>query len=154
MSDTHYSNFEKFAEDLITYFKSKLPELDEATIMEMAEYITFKSVNVTSMALIERDREWKRTMERGRSRSGHFQYQPMNKKGEEPEPETSYIEDSDTEPRKPIYQSYNSHDSETFYKCPWCNKTFGDWSLFNQTDRPDVTKPYCPWCHKPLKEVK
>ena len=38
-----------------------------------------------------------------------------------------------------IYQSYNSHDCEAFYKCPLCNRTFGSWSYSEQ-------KQECPWC--------
>ena len=43
-----------------------------------------------------------------------------------------------------IYQSYNSHDCEAFYKCPICNRTFGSWSY-------DEQKKKCPWCKSRIR---
>ena len=59
--------------------------------------------------------------------------------------ELKRIEEAQQEkPKKPEYVGYNSHDSETFYRCPYCHKTFGDWSLFHQ--KQDGLEPHCPWC--------
>ena len=45
-----------------------------------------------------------------------------------------------------IMQSYNSHDCETFYKCPSCGEVFGDWIVFHQEKNKNGTKNYCPFC--------
>lgn len=52
--------------------------------------------------------------------------------------------------KKAIYQSYNSHDCETFYKCPQCNEVFGDWTIYGQEENENGTKDYCPKCKTEL----
>lgn len=42
--------------------------------------------------------------------------------------ETSKTETAKETP-KAIYEGFSSHDCETWYKCPVCNKKFGSWSL-------------------------
>jgi uncharacterized Zn-finger protein len=52
------------------------------------------------------------------------------------------------ERKRAIYQSYNPHDCEAFYKCPYCDKVFGSWSIFHQKSNREET--HCPYCDKPL----
>jgi DNA-directed RNA polymerase subunit RPC12/RpoP len=53
-----------------------------------------------------------------------------------------------------VWQSYNSHDCETFYKCSLCNKVFGDWDVFHQIKNENGTKHYCPYCKKELNGLE
>ena len=39
-----------------------------------------------------------------------------------------------------ICQSYSPRDCETFYKCPPCNRTFGDWSYSEKKARMSVVQ--------------
>lgn len=52
---------------------------------------------------------------------------------------------------KALWQSFNSHDCETYYRCPVCNKLFGDWLLFLQKPNENGTKDYCPHCETELE---
>lgn len=45
---------------------------------------------------------------------------------------------------KAIYQSFNSHDCETYYRCPLCDKVFGSWS-YSYKDQE------CPICNKKIR---
>lgn len=49
-------------------------------------------------------------------------------------------------PPEAIYMGFNSHDCETQYKCPVCNRNFGGWSL------PSGAKiAGCPCCGSELR---
>jgi uncharacterized C2H2 Zn-finger protein len=52
---------------------------------------------------------------------------------------------------KAIWHSFNSHDCETYYRCPVCNKLFGDWLIFLQEPNENGTKDYCPHCKTELE---
>lgn len=49
-----------------------------------------------------------------------------------------------------IWQSFNSHDCEPYYRCPVCNKVFGGWLVFTQQPNENGTKEYCPHCKTEL----
>lgn len=49
-----------------------------------------------------------------------------------------------------IYQSYNSHDCEAWYKCPVCNNLFSSWNVFGQPKNENGTNKYCPKCKTEL----
>lgn len=59
------------------------------------------------------------------------------------------VRQSKTQPRA-IYQSYNSHDCEAWYKCPVCNELFSSWSVYHQSKNENGTNEYCPKCKKEL----
>ena len=48
--------------------------------------------------------------------------------------------------KRAIRQGFCSHDCETWYKCPECGKTFGDWAVFHQEKNENGSKNYCPFC--------
>ena len=52
---------------------------------------------------------------------------------------------------KAIWQSFNSRDCETYYRCPVCKKVFGDWLIFLQEPNENGTKDYCPHCETELE---
>lgn len=52
--------------------------------------------------------------------------------------------------RKAIYQGYNAHDCESWYKCPECNYVFGSWTIFHQKQNENGTRHYCPYCKTEL----
>lgn len=52
------------------------------------------------------------------------------------------------------YIGYSSHDCETWYQCPCCNRTFGSWSIFCQDMNENGTKEYCPYCKEELDGLK
>lgn len=64
------ADYERFSTDLIEYLDSKLPAMDKATAMEVAEYIVNRTTRFISEMLIERDREWKRNLN---SQSRHYE---------------------------------------------------------------------------------
>lgn len=45
-----------------------------------------------------------------------------------------------------IYNGYNSHDCEAWYKCPVCDKAFSSWTIYHQKANENNTKNYCPKC--------
>lgn len=51
---------------------------------------------------------------------------------------------------KAIYLGFNSHDDESRYRCPACNKPFGSWLVFLQQPNENGTKHYCPNCEVEL----
>lgn len=79
---------------------------------------------------------------------------PERVKNTEPEREKENAVNVQTYNGKPkaIYESYNSHDCEAFYRCPLCKKVFGDWHL----KYTDETKKfiYCPHCNAELSGVE
>lgn len=59
--------------------------------------------------------------------------------------ETNEVETT-IKPPEAIYEGFNSHDCETWYKCPVCDKKFGSWSL------PSGAKiANCPYCGTELQ---
>ena len=48
------------------------------------------------------------------------------------------------------YCGFSSHDCETWYRCPICKKTFGDWTIYHQKPNTNGTKDYCPHCETEL----
>jgi hypothetical protein len=58
-------------------------------------------------------------------------------------------EDGQKEPKKrAIFKHFDGHDCETWYTCPYCGKTFGEWEVFRQKQNENGTKRYCPYCKK------
>ena len=55
------------------------------------------------------------------------------------------------EKKSAIKLSFSSRDCETWYRCPYCNKNFGDWTTFHQPKNENGTKDYCPNCKKELR---
>lgn len=55
-----------------------------------------------------------------------------------------------TDKPKAEYLGFNPHDSETFYKCTACGKTFGNWSIVAQKENENGTRRYCPRCKTEL----
>ena len=51
-----------------------------------------------------------------------------------------------------IYESYSSHDCETWYSCPYCKKKIGSWSLPSSGAVKKGEKIYCPHCKKECKK--
>lgn len=51
---------------------------------------------------------------------------------------------------KAIYLGFSSHDCESRYKCPCCDKPFGSWEVFNNKENENGTKRYCPICKMEL----
>lgn len=51
---------------------------------------------------------------------------------------------------KAIYIGFSSHDCESRYKCPCCDKPFGSWEVFNNKKNENGTKHYCPSCKTEL----
>lgn len=45
-----------------------------------------------------------------------------------------------------IYESFDSHACEAWFRCPECNKIFGSWAVFGQLDNENGTNKYCPHC--------
>ena len=52
--------------------------------------------------------------------------------------------------QKAIYTGFSQHDCEAYYKCPYCNKSFGSWSVFHNVLNENGTKKYCPHCKEEL----
>ena len=52
---------------------------------------------------------------------------------------------------KAIYKGFSSHDCESWYECPVCNKLFGDWVIFIQSENENGTNDYCPYCGSELE---
>ena len=50
--------------------------------------------------------------------------------------------------KEAVYTSYNNHDCESWYQCPYCKKPFGSWSIFHQ--KQEGEEAHCPHCEKPL----
>lgn len=48
--------------------------------------------------------------------------------------------------KKAIYQGFNSHDCEAYWKCPTCGRVFGSWSV----DFVDGHLTKCPFCGEDL----
>lgn len=51
---------------------------------------------------------------------------------------------------KAIYLGFSSHDCESRYRCPVCNKPFGSWEIFLQQPNENGTRYYCPHCETEL----
>ena len=59
---------EKFAEEIFKYLESKVPDMEQHTIAEIAEHITFKVANFTSDAVWEQVKAWKAEQRKAASR--------------------------------------------------------------------------------------
>lgn len=46
---------------------------------------------------------------------------------------------------------FSVHDCETFYRCPYCGKSFGGWDIFRQQKNENGTNEYCPHCKEELE---
>ena len=55
---------------------------------------------------------------------------------------------------KAIFQSFNSHDCEAYYRCSACKKLFGSWMVFLQPQNENGTNEYCPHCETELEMPK
>lgn len=65
----------------------------------------------------------------------------------ETEEETAPAVKSENLPKpRAIYNGYNSHDCEAWYKCPVCDKAFSSWTIYHQKANENNTKNYCPKC--------
>lgn len=64
------ADYERFSMDISEYLNSKLPTTNKATVMEVSEYISNRTMRFVSEMLIERDREWKRSLN---SQSRHYE---------------------------------------------------------------------------------
>ena len=51
-------------------------------------------------------------------------------------------------PKKLIYVSFNSHDCEVIYKCPYCNNLVSSWNLPSDYSIENGAKCFCPNCKK------
>lgn len=55
-------------------------------------------------------------------------------------------------PKKLVYVSFNSHDCETIYKCPYCNKLVSSWLLPSAYATENGEKAFCPYCNKEVEK--
>lgn len=51
-----------------------------------------------------------------------------------------------------IYIGFSSHDCESWYKCPYCDRAIGSWSFPSSEEIRRGIKLYCPRCKKELKK--
>lgn len=49
-----------------------------------------------------------------------------------------------------IFESFNSHDCEAYYRCPKCGNVFGSWSIYGQKENENGNNKYCPFCKEEL----
>ena len=56
--------YNKYAEDLQKYLVAKFPYADASTLTEVAEYITNRTIRLTSEAILDRDKDWKQSLKR------------------------------------------------------------------------------------------
>lgn len=62
-------DYDRLAEDIFNYLSAKLPNMDKATEMEVSEYIGNRVSRFVQSALLDRDRQWDKTM---RSQQRYF----------------------------------------------------------------------------------
>lgn len=55
---------------------------------------------------------------------------------------------------KAMYVGFNSHDAETRYRCPICEKPFGSWTIYGNKPNRNGTKHYCPHCETELEGLE
>jgi Lar family restriction alleviation protein len=53
-----------------------------------------------------------------------------------------------------MYVGFNSHDAETRYRCPICEKPFGSWTIYGNMPNKNGTKHYCPHCETELEGLE
>lgn len=55
---------EQYAKDIVNYLTTKLPDTPYHTVVEIAEYLTAKTVNYTQDMLWQHDKFWKDEIKR------------------------------------------------------------------------------------------
>ena len=73
MANNYERTYQKFSNDVTAYLSSKLPDMPVHTSMEIGEYFTHKVSNLIVDFLTERDREWQKHFEKGRTRIGNVE---------------------------------------------------------------------------------
>lgn len=66
------TDYDRLVEDIALYLTEKLPTEDNAAKMEVSEYIGNRVSRFIQSALIERDREWQRSL---KSQQRHFDHE-------------------------------------------------------------------------------
>lgn len=52
--------------------------------------------------------------------------------------------------KRAIYESFNSHDCEAWYRCPVCGEKISSWIIYHQKKNENGTNKYCPCCKEEL----
>ena len=57
-------NYNSYAEDVQRYLVSKFPNEDASTLLEVSEYIGYRTTRLIYEVIEDRDKEWKRMTEK------------------------------------------------------------------------------------------